>query len=132
MSPRSCHGKLTRLGFSTLSACVSVLCWRVVAADEPAKPRSTVLAPIVISGQRLPPNASDEEVTRAVVESIAQDRWIFADHVTITTRNGVVYVQGHVSDEWDLYHILDRARKIAGRRKIVNDLEFDMVGDDSD
>jgi osmotically-inducible protein OsmY len=52
--------------------------------------------------------------------------------VTITTRNGVVYVQGYVSDEWDLYHILDRARKIAGRRKIVNDLEFDMVGDDSD
>jgi hypothetical protein len=132
MSRRTCHGMLTGLGFCALSACITVLCWRAEAADKPAKPRSSELAPIVITGQRLPPNASDEEVTRAVVHSIAEDPWIFADHVTISTRNGVVYLEGVVSDEWDLYHILDRARKIAGRRKIVDQLEFDSVGDDSD
>jgi BON domain-containing protein len=132
MSCRTCHRILRGLGFSALSACITVLCWRAEAADKPAKPRSPELAPIVIRGERLPPNASDEEVTRAVVQSIAKDPWIFADHVTITTRSGVVYVEGFVSDEWDLYHILDRARKIAGRRKVVNNLEFDAVGDESD
>jgi hypothetical protein len=132
MSRRTCHGILKGLGFSALLACITVLCWRAEAADKPAKPSSPELAPIVIRGERLPPNASDEEVTRAVVQSIAKDPWIFADHVTVTTRNGVVYVEGFVSDVWDLYHILDRARKIAGRRKVVNDLEFDAVGDESD
>jgi hypothetical protein len=132
MSRRTCHGILTGRGFSALLACITVLSLRAEAADTPAKPRSSDLAPIVIRGQRLPSNASDEEVTRAVAQSIAEDPWIFADHVTIITRNGVVYIEGVVSDEWDLYHILDRARKIAGRRKIVDNLEFDMVGDDSD
>lgn len=132
MSRRTCHGMLTGLGFSALLACITVLCWPAEAADKPAKPRSSELAPIVIRGQRLPPDASDEEVTRAVVQSIAEDPWIFADHVTITTRNGVVHIEGFVSDEWDVYHIIDRARKIAGRRKIVDNLEFDAVGDDSD
>lgn len=85
----------------------------------------------MVGAQRLPPNASDEEVIRAVAQSIAEDPWIFAPHVTISARNGVIYVEGFVSDEWDLYHILDRARKIAGRRRVVNDLQFDMVDDDS-
>jgi hypothetical protein len=132
MSRRTRHRMLTGLGISARLACITVLCWRAEAADQPAKPRTSELAPIVITGQRLPPNASDEEVTRAVVQSIAEDPWIFADHVTITTRNGVVYIEGVVFDEWDLYHILDRARKIAGRRKVVDDLEFHMVDDDSD
>jgi hypothetical protein len=132
MSRRTRHGRLSGLGFSAQLASIVFLCWAAEAADDPAQPRSSALAPIVIRGERLPPDASDEEVTRAVVQSIAKAPWIFADHVTITTRNGVVYLEGFVTDEWDLYHILDRARKIAGRRKIVNNIEFDMVGDDSD
>jgi hypothetical protein len=116
---------------TALAACISVACWGAGAAERPAKAESSDLAPIVVIGKRLPPNASDEQVTQAVVESIQEDPWIYADHVTITTRNGVVYIEGFVTDEWDLYHILQHARKIAGRRKIVNDLEFDMVDDDS-
>jgi len=131
MSHRTRHAMSKRLGFSALTACLTVLCWHAEAADPPDKLRSSELAPIVIRGQRLPPDASDEEVTRAVVQSIAKAPWIFADHVTITPRNGVVYLEGFVTDEWDLYHILDRARKIAGRRRVVNNIEFDMVDDDS-
>lgn len=120
----------TRLMLVALSATALFRCLPALSANSYARTPTSELAPIVISGRRLPPNASDEQVTQAVTESIAEDPWILSEHVTVYTRDGVVYIEGVVTDEWDLYHILDHARKIAGRRKIVNDLDFQIVGFD--
>jgi len=121
-----------RLALELFSTGAAALCANVVLADTPIKVESSPLAPVLITGKRLPPDASDEQVTQAVVQSIKNDPWIFAEHVTIITRNGVVHIEGRVTDRWDLFHILDRARKIAGRRRIVNELEYDPADDDSD
>ena len=74
--------------------------------------------------------ASDEALTEKVSAALQQNPYIFADHVTITTTNGVVRVGGVVRDLSDLFAILRLARHIAGKGRVVNQIEFVPVDDD--
>ena len=48
---------------------------------------------------------------------------MFADHVTISTRNGVVRVEGFVGDSGERFRILRLCRRIPGTRRVVDALE---------
>ena len=48
----------------------------------------------------------------------------------MTTENGVVRVRGVVSDLPDLFAILRLARRIAGKGRVVNEIEYVPVDDD--
>ena len=97
-----------------------------VAQDATQKADPT-LAEVVIQGRR---QAADEQITRQVEKTLTEDRWVFAEHVTVTTRNGVVRIEGIVQDTAELFRILRLARKTPGARRVVNATE--MLHNDPD
>ena len=75
---------------------------------------------IIITASR----EADEAITAKVVQVLQLDPYVFADHVTITTRNGVVRVEGIVGDTGERFRILRLARRIPGTRRVIDELEL--------
>jgi osmotically-inducible protein OsmY len=73
---------------------------------------------------------SDAEMTSRVAAAIQQNPYIYAEHVTVATENGVVRVGGRVRDLPELFAILRLARRIAGKARVVNEIEFLQVDQD--
>ena len=106
---------------AVLTACAAAF------AQAPATPvRDQAPHPeIVVIGTRL----TDEAVTGQVVQALRADPYVVSDHMSVVTENGVVKLQGIALDLWDLQRALRLARRLAGGRRVVNELEL-MVGDD--
>jgi osmotically-inducible protein OsmY len=81
---------------------------------------------IVVTAER----PSDAATTEQVMTALRQDPYIFDDHVTVITENGVVRLEGIVSDLGELYRIMRVARRIAGKRRVVNRIEYVPTDDD--
>jgi osmotically-inducible protein OsmY len=81
---------------------------------------------VVIHANRL----ADEQVTREVQKTLTGDPWVYSEHITVTTQNGVVRLEGIVGDTAELFRILRLCRKIPGARRVVNELE--MMHNDPD
>jgi osmotically-inducible protein OsmY len=79
---------------------------------------------IVVTAKR-----SDEAIAANVAAALKQNPYIFSDHITVTAKNGVVRVAGVVNDLNDLLAILRVARRVAGRGRVVNEIEFQAVDD---
>ncbi len=76
---------------------------------------------VVIQAKR---QAADEQVTRQVERILTEDRWIYGEHITVTTRNGIVTLEGIVGDTGEMFRIVRLCRKMSGARRIVNGLEI--------
>jgi osmotically-inducible protein OsmY len=75
--------------------------------------------------------ASDAAIAAKVEAAIAKNPYILGDHVTVTVTNGVVRVGGLVRGEVsDLLAILRVARRVAGKARVVNEIEFQVVDDE--
>ena len=83
---------------------------------------------VVVTAER----PSDAQVTRRVVAALRQDPYVFADHVTVTTENGVVRLEGVMTDLHDMLRVLRLARRIAGKGRVVNKIELAPSDDDAD
>lgn len=57
-------------------------------------------------------------------EKLTHDPWIDVDHVTVTTRNGVVKAEATVADVLGLLRILRLCRKIPDARRVVSEVEI--------
>ena len=66
---------------------------------------------IVVTADRL----SDAATTSKLTSALQRDPYIFSDHVTVSTENGIVKITGRISDLADLFRILKLARQVAGR-----------------
>jgi osmotically-inducible protein OsmY len=89
-------------------------------AQTARTPRSERGTPeIVITATR----EADEAVTAKVVQVLHDDPYIFADHVTVTTENGIVRVEGIIGDAGERYRIMRLCRRIPGARRVVDALE---------
>jgi hypothetical protein len=95
-------------------------------AEDAADKAEADRVEVVIHANRL----ADEQVTREVQKTLSADPWIFSEHITVTTQNGVVRLEGIVGDTGELFRILRLCRKIPGARRIVNELE--MMHNDPD
>jgi hypothetical protein len=93
----------------------------VCHAQDAAEKASTRLQEVVIQAKR---QAADEQVTRQVERTLTDDPWIYAEHVTVTTQNGVVRLEGIVGDTGEMLRIVRLCRKISGARRVVNALEI--------
>jgi osmotically-inducible protein OsmY len=105
----------TMLGAAVLV--VFVPAWGQTASSRRAEERTPE---VVISATR----ANDEAITAKVVQTMHADPYLFADHVTVVTEGGVVRLQGVVTDVTDLYRALYLARRIAGARRVRNEIEL--------
>ena len=82
------------------------------------------LREIVVTAKR-----SDEALAAKVEAALKQNPYIFSDHVTVTAKDGVVRVGGVVNDLFDLLAILRVARRMAGGRRVVNEIEYQAPDD---
>jgi osmotically-inducible protein OsmY len=90
-------------------------------AQDAAPKANERLQEIVIQAKR---QALDEQVTQQVEKTLTSDPWIYAEHITVTTRNGVVRLDGLVGDTSERFRILRLCRKIPGARRVVDALEL--------
>jgi osmotically-inducible protein OsmY len=100
-----------------------LFCWTCPAiAQEKAAPANGV-EPIVITGAKLAP-PTDEQLTQQVETSLEASRYLDASRITVTTKNGVVTLDGLVGDAWDLRIALRIAGRVAGVRRLIDDLDI--------
>ena len=89
------------------------------ARDADAKAESQMEEVVITASKK-----ADEQVTQQVQKVLTNDPWIFGDHITVTTENGVVRLEGIVGDTGELFRILRLCRKIPGAKRVVNQLEI--------
>ena len=110
------------LGVATLLGAIGYS----LAQDAPYKLDPT-LPEVRIQAER----QADERVTRQVEQTLANDPWIFAEHVTVTTHHGVVRVEGIVQDTGEWFRIIRLARKVPGARR-VDTSGLELIHNDPD
>ncbi|MDB6085891.1 MAG: hypothetical protein JWN43_3772 [Gammaproteobacteria bacterium] len=109
---------------TVLLAVLSVL-WAAGSLAQQSAGPANVLSEITVKGRKISP---DEEVSREVVAALQADPYVDDAHVTVTTKDGIVTIHGFVQDAWDLLALRRIAKKVAGAKKIVNDVEL-MLND---
>ena len=105
-------------------AVLSVLWGSASVAQHTAAP-ANALAEITVTGKKIIP---DEEVSRQVEFVLELDPYVDNRHVTVTTKNGIVTLQGFVQDAWDLLALRRITKRVAGVKQVVNDVEL-MLND---
>jgi osmotically-inducible protein OsmY len=105
---------------TALLTLLSVLYAAASLAQGTAAP-ANVLSEITVTGRKI---SSDEEVSIQVASALHSDPYVDDGHVTVTTKNGIVTLHGFVQDAWDLLALRRIAKKVAGGRRIVNDVEL--------
>lgn len=105
---RSLRVRLVVLLATLLGA--GVYCPALHAAGEAAAREE-----VVVQANR---ELADEQVTLHLQQVLSDDRWIYAEHVTITTENGVVRVEGVVADSLELLRVLHLCNKIPGVKRV--------------
>lgn len=96
-------------------------------AEDAAEKVNERVQEVIIQAKR---QAADAEITRQVQKTLTSDPWIYAEHVIVTTENGVVRLEGFVGDTGERFRILRLCRKIPGTRRVVDTLE--VVSNDPD
>jgi osmotically-inducible protein OsmY len=91
---------------------------RVDPAREPAK---ASLAEVVVTATR---HLTDEQMTEQVEKALADDPYVYAEHVTVTSRNGRVVCEGIVGDVAELRRVLRICRRASGSKRVVIDLQI--------
>jgi len=81
---------------------------------------------IVVTASRL----SDAALAAAVTTALHQDPYILSDHVSVKVEHGVVTLRGEVREVTNLLAILRLARRAAGGKRVVDQIEFDPFDDD--
>jgi osmotically-inducible protein OsmY len=110
---------LAALGFAAILA----------RAEKVTASANTRLEEIVVTAKRRSDPVADEKMSKQVEEALHSDAYFYDEHVTVTTKNGVVTLQGMVFDDWDLRSAVRISRKIPGVKRVVNDLEIKLGGD---
>jgi len=94
----------------------------VCAGEAAAPPLKTV----VVTGKMIVPDA---EVKKQVETAMRSDPYFYDGHVTVTIKNGVVTLQGMVFDEWDLRAATRISKKVAGVKRVINELDIKLGGE---
>jgi len=112
-----------------LALCVLLggFCTSPIAAAPASVSRSDALQEITVTARKVA--KSDEEVTAQVETALHSNRYIFSDHVTITSKNGVVTLSGIALDYWDVSAMKRLVRKMPGVKKVVDDLDVRLGGE---
>jgi hypothetical protein len=85
-----------------------------------AIPAASKLEEVVITARK----EADAALTARVLQVLQDDPYVFADHIEVVTENGVVRLEGIALDVTDMYRAVDLARRIAGKRRVVNEIEL--------
>ena len=115
-------------GLLLATALGGVALWAGTTALAQIPPGEAPRQEVTVSASRL----SDAVLTAKVEQALHDDPYIFANHMSVVTENGIVRLQGIALDVNDLHQALALARRIAGRRHVVNEMELIPLGADHD
>ena len=99
-----------------------------VRPDVANEAANTPRAQVVVTAKR---HLTDEQVTEQVENALAKDPYIYGEHVTVTTDNGVIRIEGIVQDTWEWFRILDLCRRMRDARR-VDTSGIEMLHNDPD
>lgn len=101
------------------------ICLSTSAGAQNARtPEASRLEPIVVTAKRRSDPVADEKMKTQVEEAMHSDPVFYDEHVTVTVKNGVATLSGMVFDDWDMRQAMRISRKIAGVKRVINDLEM--------
>jgi len=110
---------------------LSVVCapvlgfWAAPVAAQHAPPSGRdVLQEITVTARKV--SQTDEEVQEQVATALHSNRYIFSDHVTITSKKGVVTLRGIAVDYWDVIAMKRLVRRMPGVKRVVDDLDISL------
>jgi BON domain-containing protein len=96
----------------------------LAGAQNVSLPNAGRLEPIVVTAKRHSDPVADEKMKTQVEEALHSDPFFYDEHVTVTVENGVATLRGMVFDDWDMRQAMRISRRIAGVKRVVNDLEM--------
>jgi glutathione S-transferase len=108
-----------------VAALVASPALRSQAAPEPAE---KLPLEIVISAER----ERDAALAAKVEQALQNDPYLFTDHISVSAEHGVVRLEGFVTDPFEMRQLLRIARRAAGKRRVINEIEFVDPGVDHD
>jgi osmotically-inducible protein OsmY len=99
---------------------VAALVASAAASAQPAPSPSSATPEVVITASREP----DAVLVARVERAMQDDPYLFINHISVSAENGVVRLEGFVTDPFDMLQLLRIARRVAGKRHVINELEF--------
>jgi len=119
--PGALGGKVKALSTAMLAAWLCDTTHQSAWANEAAA-RSPET--VIVTAKKQPEPVPDEVVVERVQMALHSDKYFYDGHVTVTVKNGVAYLQGIVFDESDLRLARLISRRVAGVKRVVNELEI--------
>jgi hypothetical protein len=101
-----------------------LICMATSAGAQTARVPDAGLEPIVVTAKRRTDPVADEKMKIQVEEALHSDRFFYDEHVNVTVENGVATLRGMVFDDWDMRQAMRISRRIAGVKRVINDLEM--------
>jgi BON domain len=104
--------------------------WPLARAQAPPAPLGTE-APreqVVITATK----NRDAILTAKVEKALDDDPYLYVGHINVTTENGIVRLEGIARDPSELNRALWLARRAAGRRRVVDEIELIEPTEDND
>jgi osmotically-inducible protein OsmY len=113
------------------TAVLAVLAFAAVLAraEKVTAPASTRLDEIVVTAKRRSDPVADERMKEQVEEALHSDAFFYDEHVTVSIKDGVATLRGIVFDDWDMRQAMRISKRVAGVKRVVNDLEIIEWGD---
>jgi osmotically-inducible protein OsmY len=108
------------------AACAPVLglCAPPVAAQHAPAAGRDALQEITVTARKVA--KTDEEVREQVETALHSDRYIFSEHVAVTSKNGVVTLHGIATDYWDVIAMKRLVRRMPGVKRVVDDIDISL------
>jgi osmotically-inducible protein OsmY len=103
--------------------------WGMQAGAQQTDVPGKLLEPIIVTAKKQETPKTDQEVTKQVEAALRADRYVFDEHVTVTTKDGVVTLSGFVLDIWDVFTLRRIVRKMPDVKKVVDQLTLELGGD---
>jgi osmotically-inducible protein OsmY len=102
---------------------------RVAAANvgDSEVREAEALEPIVVTGRAHRDAAGDQALETEVQAALHNDPYFDDGMVTVTVKDGVVTLEGSVTDLFDRQRAKLISKKIPGVRRVINALEFECV-----
>jgi osmotically-inducible protein OsmY len=98
------------------------------SANEGSQTMAGAAKPIVVSAKRASVNAADQEVSRRVEAAFDQAPYLYARHITVASKDGIVTLEGMVGSASDLQDALKIASRVDGVKDVVDELEIWQFG----
>ena len=86
------------------------------------------LDPIFVTAKKRAAPVPDDVVTKQVEAALTDDPYLAISFLHVTTKNGVVELEGWVPEDWDTRMAMRIVKKIPGVKRVVNGLDIALDG----